>query len=355
VRGNHCYVSQGLSSGDLYVLNVSDPANPWQEGMLSGLLAEGIYLLDTLLFTPGFDVVNIADSSRPTLIANEPAGGGEVWVHDSLRYGVTAGWTGGLRVLNLGNIADPVLDTAILGTYSCADISVKGGLACVASQQNYMLLFDISDPTDPSEVGRYIAPGGGMESVLNAESLAYVPAYAHTHDTVLHAVVKNMVEVMNVKASAIRLLNRENNELVLNSVGDKSCRPAYVETLRAALREHAEKMCGDCQRRVETNPLRVLDCKVPGDQAIIDGLVQDDELDAFVFDRAVLAYLTKTEFPYQVEVLPDHFDPYYVSVAMQPGSELREPIDRAILQLMVSDSWSRLIATYVGTGPHGRE
>jgi histidyl-tRNA synthetase len=31
-------------------------------------------------------------------------------------------------------------------------------------------------------------------------------------------------------------------------------------------------MCGDCQRRVETNPLRVLDCKVPGDQAIIDQL-----------------------------------------------------------------------------------
>jgi histidyl-tRNA synthetase len=31
-------------------------------------------------------------------------------------------------------------------------------------------------------------------------------------------------------------------------------------------------MCGDCQRRAETNPLRVLDCKVPGDQAIIDSL-----------------------------------------------------------------------------------
>jgi histidyl-tRNA synthetase len=31
-------------------------------------------------------------------------------------------------------------------------------------------------------------------------------------------------------------------------------------------------MCGDCQRRIETNPLRVLDCKVAEDQAIIDGL-----------------------------------------------------------------------------------
>jgi histidyl-tRNA synthetase len=62
------------------------------------------------------------------------------------------------------------------------------------------------------------------------------------------------------------------HELVLNSVGDRRCRPAYVETLRERLRSVAPMMCGDCQRRAETNPLRVLDCKVPQDQAIIDTL-----------------------------------------------------------------------------------
>ena len=61
-------------------------------------------------------------------------------------------------------------------------------------------------------------------------------------------------------------------ELVLNSVGDRNCRPAYVETLREALRERAAALCADCQRRAETNPLRVLDCKVPEDQAVIDSL-----------------------------------------------------------------------------------
>ncbi|HTA43881.1 MAG TPA: histidine--tRNA ligase [Bryobacteraceae bacterium] len=60
--------------------------------------------------------------------------------------------------------------------------------------------------------------------------------------------------------------------LLINSVGDKNCRPAYVEKLRSALREVASRLCVDCQRRVETNPLRVLDCKVPEDQAIIDQL-----------------------------------------------------------------------------------
>ena len=62
------------------------------------------------------------------------------------------------------------------------------------------------------------------------------------------------------------------HELVLNSVGDRNCRPAYVETLRERLRSVAPSMCGDCQRRAETNPLRVLDCKVPQDQAAIDAL-----------------------------------------------------------------------------------
>jgi len=61
-------------------------------------------------------------------------------------------------------------------------------------------------------------------------------------------------------------------ELVLNSVGDRSCRPAYVERLREALREKAPSMCADCRRRAGTNPLRVLDCKVPEDQATIEDL-----------------------------------------------------------------------------------
>jgi histidyl-tRNA synthetase len=60
--------------------------------------------------------------------------------------------------------------------------------------------------------------------------------------------------------------------LVLNSVGDAACRPRYVETLRAALRGEQAGMCPDCRRRAGSNPLRVLDCKVPQDQPVIDAL-----------------------------------------------------------------------------------
>jgi histidyl-tRNA synthetase len=64
----------------------------------------------------------------------------------------------------------------------------------------------------------------------------------------------------------------ERHELVLNSVGDRHCRPAYVQRLREALRDRVSSMCPDCQRRAVTNPLRVLDCKVAEDQATIESL-----------------------------------------------------------------------------------
>jgi histidyl-tRNA synthetase len=61
-------------------------------------------------------------------------------------------------------------------------------------------------------------------------------------------------------------------KLLVNSVGDANCRPQYVERLRQELKAVAPEMCGDCQRRAETNPLRVLDCKVEADQPIIEKL-----------------------------------------------------------------------------------
>jgi len=57
--------------------------------------------------------------------------------------------------------------------------------------------------------------------------------------------------------------------LSINSIGDKNCRPAYVELLRAELTKVRDKLGPDSQRRIETNPLRVLDSKVPDEQAII--------------------------------------------------------------------------------------
>lgn len=60
--------------------------------------------------------------------------------------------------------------------------------------------------------------------------------------------------------------------LHLNSIGCKECRPKYVAELKAALEKVRDKLGADSQRRIDTNPLRVLDSKVPDEQPIIEKL-----------------------------------------------------------------------------------
>jgi histidyl-tRNA synthetase len=57
--------------------------------------------------------------------------------------------------------------------------------------------------------------------------------------------------------------------LYINSIGDRNCRPQYVELLRQELFKVKEQLGPDSQRRIETNPLRVLDSKLPHEQEII--------------------------------------------------------------------------------------
>jgi len=79
-------------------------------------------------------------------------------------------------------------------------------------------------------------------------------------------------EVLVMLSTLLERLGIQNPMLQLNSVGCVNDRPLYNEALRKALEGVKDKMCYDCQRRAETNPLRVLDCKVPEDQPIIESL-----------------------------------------------------------------------------------
>jgi histidyl-tRNA synthetase len=54
--------------------------------------------------------------------------------------------------------------------------------------------------------------------------------------------------------------------LQINSLGDNECRGAYRDALKKYLTPKLPSLCADCQRRYETNPLRVLDCKVDADK-----------------------------------------------------------------------------------------
>lgn len=59
--------------------------------------------------------------------------------------------------------------------------------------------------------------------------------------------------------------------LHLNSLGCPACRPPFKEALKTFWSSRKEGLCPDCQRRAETNPLRVLDCKVETCRDIVSG------------------------------------------------------------------------------------
>ncbi len=59
-------------------------------------------------------------------------------------------------------------------------------------------------------------------------------------------------------------LSVESLRVHLNSLGCPECRKSYKEALIAALSDRTERLCADCVRRLDKNPLRLLDCKVPG-------------------------------------------------------------------------------------------
>ncbi len=79
-------------------------------------------------------------------------------------------------------------------------------------------------------------------------------------------------EVLEMLATLLDELGLRDWQLQLNSVGCAEDRARYNQALREALKPVVHQMCADCQRRAETNPLRVLDCKVPEDQPIIEKL-----------------------------------------------------------------------------------
>lgn len=60
-----------------------------------------------------------------------------------------------------------------------------------------------------------------------------------------------------------------NLQLVLNSVGDETDRPAYLDYLRLELAKHRGDLCEECQKRIDRNVLRVLDCKNPHCQEVL--------------------------------------------------------------------------------------
>lgn len=70
----------------------------------------------------------------------------------------------------------------------------------------------------------------------------------------------------------LETLDITNIKLFINSVGCSECRPGYLEKLTIEAKKKKEQFCTDCQRKINTNPLRIFDCKVESCITLADNL-----------------------------------------------------------------------------------
>lgn len=71
------------------------------------------------------------------------------------------------------------------------------------------------------------------------------------------------VEVLSLPIRLMQSLGLTEVQVRVNSIGDAACRPAYAAALREYFGRYEDELCADCRRRLQTNPMRILECRVP--------------------------------------------------------------------------------------------
>ena len=77
-------------------------------------------------------------------------------------------------------------------------------------------------------------------------------------------------EIILLAWDFLKNLGLDDLKLKINTVGCPSCRPIFKRKLTEYFTEEADELCGDCRRRLEKNPLRILDCKVDGLKEVME-------------------------------------------------------------------------------------
>lgn len=143
-------------------------------------------------------------------------------------------------------------------------------------------------------VFRYERPQLGRYRQFNQFGVELIGATSLFHD----------LEVMLLGYESLRALQLSNVQVLINTLGDKQSREAYRNALKDYFQPHIQNMCPDCQKRLELNPLRILDCKVKEDRSIIEGapkisdFLSEESKNRFESIKKVLEAL---EVPFKVD------------------------------------------------------
>lgn len=111
-------------------------------------------------------------------------------------------------------------------------------------------------------------------------------------------------EVISLAMELYKRVGLTDYKLVLNSLGDKESRIAHREALIAHFKPNIDELCGDCQARLEKNPLRILDCKVDREHPLMQtapSLADFLNEESSAYFEQVKSHLDAIGIPYELD------------------------------------------------------
>ncbi len=111
-------------------------------------------------------------------------------------------------------------------------------------------------------------------------------------------------EVISMGYNILKDLGIDNFTVKINCLGDSLSRNNYIKALKDYLKPHINELCEDCQKRYETNPLRILDCKIDKDSLILKNIpnitlyLSKDSLEKF---NKLKELLTLLDIDYEID------------------------------------------------------
>lgn len=130
-------------------------------------------------------------------------------------------------------------------------------------------------------------------------------------------------EVIFLLMHLLQLLGVEKLSLEINSLGCKACRPVFSQAVVEYLKGSENSLCPDCQRRINTNPLRVFDCKVETCASVIAGaplILNYLCTECSEHFSAVKEYLNDLNLPYEINPKMVRGLDYYTKTAFEVKS-----------------------------------
>ena len=143
-------------------------------------------------------------------------------------------------------------------------------------------------------VFRYERPGAGRYRQITQFGFECLGVHSPLIDAELILMNVTMLYMLGIKNFVIKV----------NSIGDTLSRENYKKELRDYFKDHIAELCDDCKRRYEQNPLRILDCKIDGDNELVknapiitDYLTEESK----AYFNKLLSYLDKFGVPYEID------------------------------------------------------